>query len=86
MIEQQKSKALKGSSPVLMQILVSPARLRRLLRQELFEALGYPFDLVSQKVILMLIGPVVHQASTWIQMNFYPNLTSLPPTMLCMNW
>jgi hypothetical protein len=30
-----------------MQILVSPARLRRLLRQELFEALGYPYDLVS---------------------------------------
>jgi hypothetical protein len=21
----------------------------------------------------MLIGPVVHQASPWIQMNFYPN-------------
>jgi hypothetical protein len=47
MIEQQKTKALKCSSYVLMQILVSTARLRRLLQQELFEALGYPYDLVS---------------------------------------
>jgi hypothetical protein len=47
MIEQQKTKALKCSSYVLMQILVSTARLHRLLQQELLEALGYPYDLVS---------------------------------------